>query len=369
MAFHVFVEGATDATPAGVERLAAAIAQHYGLPAPDLLGRLQKGRFRVKGNIDRETADKYCRDLQILGARCTVEEANPQNSQRSTPLPFPAVRPATPPAGVQQYQSGLAAAFSGQQPAASLGALENENVSFSLATVDGADEQASPSAAAFTPPAASMSACIGPPPETKAKPAKVEKPKDAPLDLFAPPDAQGDELKVDIAADEMPKRKSAPVIAVPAEQAAAAPASRRSEPSLSPPSRTSSPALGRTSSPALDAPPVARASKLGPLGDPRARFAAGVLLALVLGFVPAHLVASARESSAFKEIDNKVLAAQQLADTPEAYATLDRMRADQLGRKESEKRNAAIIAFAIWALVGGGIAFAWFKKIPWDRLE
>ncbi len=368
MAFHVFVEGATAAPPAGVARLADAIAAHYGLPAADLRARIQKGRFRVKGNIDRETADKYCRDLQILGARCTVEEANPQNSQRATPLPFPAVRPATPPAGVQQYQSGLAAAFSGQQPAASLGALEKESMSFSLATVDGADEQAGPSASSFSPPEASMSASIGPPPE-KAKPeakAKPEKPKDVPLDLFAPPDAQGDELKVDIAADEIPSRKSAPVIPVPAEQAAPG---RRSEPSLSPPSRTSSPALGRTSSPALDAAPGARASKLGPLADPRARFAAGVLLAVVIGFLPAHVIASARESSAFKEIDNKVLVAQQHADTPDAYATLDRMRADQLARKESEQRNAAIIAFAIWALVGGGIAFAWFKKIPWDRLE
>ena len=94
-----------------------------------------------------------------------------------------------------------------------------------------------------------------------------------------------------------------------------------------------------------------------------------MLLAVVIGFLPAHVIASARESSAFKEIDNKVLVAQQHADTPDAYATLDRMRADQLARKESEQRNAAIIAFAIWALVGGGIAFAWFKKIPWDRLE
>ncbi len=367
MAFHVFVEGATDATPAGVERLANAIAKHYGLPAADLLARLQKGRFRVKGNIDRELADKYCRDLQILGARCTVEEANPHNSQRATPLPFPAVRPATPPAGVHQYQSGLAAAFSGQQPAASLGALEQEAMSFSLASVDGADEQPPQRAGSFAPPEAAMSASIGPPPETKGTPAKPrasDKPKDAPLDLFAPPDAQGDELQVDIAADELPKRAS-----TPPPVADAAPPPRTSEPSLQPPARASSPALGRASSPAVQEVAVRRASKLGPLGDPRARFAAGVLLAVLLGFLPAHLVASLRESSAYKDVDSKVLVAQQAADTPEAYAALDRMRADQLRRKESEQRNAAIIAFAIWALVAGGIAFAWFKKIPWDRFE
>jgi hypothetical protein len=406
-AFHVFVEGATDDTPAGVARLAEAIGKHYGLPAPDLLARLQRGRFRVKGNIDRTVAEQYCRDLERLGARCVIEEATPQNSQRSTPLPFPAVRPATPPAGVpaapsrpsappsalagiapsrpsappsalagmepsrpatppsgtQQYQSGLAAAFSGEAPAASLGALEQESLSFSLASVDGGDEPAAPAAAAFAPPAASLSASIGPPPETAAKPAKRDKPKDVPLDLFAPPDAQDAELKVDIASDEIEesarRRPSTPVVGEePAPRTSSAQLSSAAEP----PARRSQPALQADVA-------VARSSKLGPLGDERVRFVAGVVLAILIGFVPAHVVAAAREKSAYKAIDTKVMAVQQLADTPEAYAALDKMRADQLARKEGEQRNAAIIALAIWALVGGAVAFGWFKKIPWDRFE
>jgi hypothetical protein len=362
MAFHVFVEGATDATPAGVARLADAIAAHYGLPAADLLARIQKGRFRVKGNIDRELAEKYRLDLERLGARAVIEEANPQNSQRATPLPFPAVRPATPPAGTPQYQSGLSAAFSSDTAAANLGALSQENMSFSLSSVDGAEEQA-PSAAAFEPPASAMPASIGPAP-TKPKPtAKADKPKDVPLDLFAPPDADEAKLQVDIAADELDTsaRKAASTPTPVGE-----PPSRTSSPAIAPPARKSQPAM---LPPAAPAEVVARRSKLGPLADERARFAAGVVLAVLLGFVPAHFIASARESSAYKTIDTKVMAAQQLADTPDAYATLDRMRADQLERKKGEQRNAAIIAFAIWALVGGGIAFGWFKKIPWDRFD
>lgn len=382
MAFHVFVEGATDGTPAGVERLARAIAQHYGLPAADLLLRLQRGRFRVKGNIDRELAEKYRSDLERLGAHCTIEAATADNSARATPIPFPAVRPATPPAGVPaaparpsappsstpQYQSGLAAAFTAQAPAASLGALDNAGAAFSLASVDGADDQA-PGAAAFEPPATALSASIGPPPErsavasndggkAKTGSAKADKPKDVPLDLFAPPDAQGDELAVDIAADEVPRRRSEPVIAAPE------PAARASEPAI----RASQPL------PSVHAEPVAAVAtrtsgKLGPLADLRVRFAAGVLLALLVGFVPAHLVASMRESSAYKSIDDKVRAAQQLADTPDAYALLDTMRADQLARKRGEQRNAAILALAVWGVVGGAVAFAWFKKVPWDRFE
>ncbi|HEY5926831.1 MAG TPA: hypothetical protein VIV11_34325 [Kofleriaceae bacterium] len=450
MAFHVFVEGATDATPAGVARLAQAIAKHYGLAAADLHARLQKGRFRVKGNIDRATAEQFCRDLQILGARCVIEEANADNSQRSTPLPFPAVRPATPvagvpevsraptlpastvdvgraptlaatgvdvaraptlaatsvagtpniprtstpparpttpPAGSQQYQSGLSAAFSGETPGASLGALENEGVTFSLSSVDGADEQR-PSDAAFAPPPESMSASIGPAqdkpkivakpagakpgaakPATPAKPAaakpKPELPKDEPLDMFAPPDAQGDEFKVDIAADELEhsakKRASTPppVEIEPPRSTSQKLARSQSEPTA----RKSQPSVEPASEGA------AGSSKLGPLGNARVRFAAGVVLAIVIGFVPAHLIAGMREDSAFKEIDMKVMAAQQLADTPDAYATLDAMRADQLERKKGAQRNAAIMAFAVWALVAGGIAFAWFKKVPWERYE
>jgi hypothetical protein len=388
MAFHVFVEGATDATPAGVARLADAIAKHYGLAAPDLLARLQKGRFRVKGNTDRATAEQYCRDLQLLGARCVIEEATADNSQRSTPLPFPAQRPATPVAGTpvqprpaqpqpsrpaqpaqpprpaqpsqpSQYQSGLSAAFSGGAPAANLGALEQDSLQFSLSSVDGADDQPPADPAVFAPPASALSASIGPPPEKKAKassdkPAKQDKPKDVPLDLFAPPDAQGDELAVDIAADEIEqsarKRASTPPATEPARGTSQQLPKRASQPSIQP-----------------SAAAVTTASKLGPLADPRARFTAGIVLALAIGFLPAHFIAAMREDSAYKEIDTKVMAAQQLADTPETYATLDRMRADQLDRKKGEQRNIAIIAFAIWVAVASAVAFAWFKKIPWDR--
>jgi hypothetical protein len=209
-----------------------------------------------------------------------------------------------------------------------------------------------------------MSASIGPPPEkpkTADKPAKTDKPKDVPLDLFAPPDAQDAELAVDLAIDELPK----PRAGTPPPVAEPTPEQRKSQPALQPRGRASSPAMQVAS---VDA-PSAKRSKLGPLAEPRTRFAAGVLLAILIGFVPAHLVASMREASAYKLIDNKVIATQQLADTPETYAALDRMRTDQLGLKRGEQRNAAIIALAVWALVGGAVAFAWFKKVPWDRLD
>ena len=199
-AFHVFVEGATDASAAGLSKLADAIAGHYGLPAAALLARLQAGRFRVKGNIDRATAETYARDLTRLGAICAIEDAAADQFGGATPIPFPAVKPppdavaptrptpppsalppraattpstppsalppraattpstppsalppraggpSVPPANSSQFQSGLSAAFSGELPAADLGALGREDAPFSLSTVDGADD-GSPAAA------------------------------------------------------------------------------------------------------------------------------------------------------------------------------------------------------------------------------
>lgn len=403
--FHVFVEGAADDTPEGARRLADAIASHYGLPAADLLARIQAGRFRVKGNVDRATADTYVRDLERLGARCTVEDATPANARPATPLPFPAQRPATPPAGLPvakeplarasgsaladapparpsgsaladappsrpsappsalagyarpatpppvagAYQSGLAAAFTPEAASSSggLGALERDDAMLSLASVDGTDESAiekSPEPA-FGPPAAGKS----------DKPDKKARPKDVPVDIFAPPDAQSADLEVDIAADEHEftrKKAATSPAASPAVAAPAAPLQRKSQPAIA----------------AQEPPAMVKASKLGPLADERVRTIAGVVLAILIGFLPAHLIARSREASAYRDIDAQLVSIQAQADTPDAYAQLDYTRAAFLERKKDERRSIALMALAIWALVGGGLAFAWFRKIPWDEL-
>ena len=434
-AFHVFVEGATDDSSGGLERLAGAIAKHYGLGAADLLTRLQKGRFRVKGNTDRATADTYARDLARLGARCVVEEATVDNSQRSTPLPFPAVRPDTPPAGTPaisnaphlsipppmgapmparpstpppiasglaaagprdsttpppmgsagrpstpppmgggaaQFQSGLSAAFSGEMPAADLGALGGGDggAAFSLASLDGVEDNSASGGSIGPAPGGGMPASIGPAPDKpkSGKVAKADKPTDAPLDMFAPPEMQGDEFKVDIASDEADfsarKRASTPPPMETVPDPAAKVSQRIPTAPTTPTQRISKPSLQVPNVPVNVGTSVP--SRFGPLGDERVRFAAGVILAVLLGFVPAHFIAKLKEESSDATVDRKVISAQQAAETPEVYANLDRMRADQLDRKKSEHRNAALIGFAIWALAGGGIAFAWFKKIPWD---
>ncbi|MBA3394738.1 MAG: hypothetical protein H0T89_18975 [Deltaproteobacteria bacterium] len=87
--FNVFVVGPVDDLPLALQELAEAMGQRYGLPAADLVARLQRGRFRVKSNVDQATAEKFRRDLEAIGARVLIED--------STLSPT-----ATPPAGVAQ---------------------------------------------------------------------------------------------------------------------------------------------------------------------------------------------------------------------------------------------------------------------------
>jgi hypothetical protein len=101
------------------------------------------------------------------------------------------------------------------------------------------------------------------------------------------------------------------------------------------------------------------------LGSPRSRFVIGVLLAIVLGFVPANLVAGWRERSAYAAIDDKITAAQSAADAPDSYAALDAFRASQLEAKRSARRTIVMTAMLIWAVVGGAVAYGWFRRIPW----
>ncbi|MEP6861573.1 MAG: hypothetical protein ABJE66_13180 [Deltaproteobacteria bacterium] len=372
------MDGAADASPAAKDQLAAAVAAHYGLPVADLQARIASGRFRVKGNCDRATADSYIRDLTALGARCSLEEASPSNAAK-TPLPFPAVSvaPAQPPARPSQgvlpprqtpspatartatppkgFQSGLAAAFSGEQQVGSLGALD-DGALLKLSSVDGKEE--GPAADAFAPPPTAPAATL----DGKAKPAPAKsagpaaKPKDEPLDMFAPPDADDANFAVDLAPDEV-ARAAKKRVGVPPETEPAEPAPRISRPALQlPTDRASRPSLQT-----MTGPPATG------LRDPKTRFVVGIVIAIVLGFVPAHFIAHLQESSAFAQIDANVNAVQHDAVTPEDYTALDGFRAGQLARKHDERRNIALLAMLIWAAGGAGIAYVWFRRIPWDR--
>jgi hypothetical protein len=126
--------------------------------------------------------------------------------------------------------------------------------------------------------------------------------------------------------------------------------------------------VGQGSSSAGAEPRTGFAARHPLLGSARARLIAGVVLAIVVGFLPAHLVAGMRERSAFGAIDSKVAAVQAAATAPDSYAALDAFRAEQLDDKRGARRMIVLTSLLVWAAVGGVLAYVWFRRVPWDRL-
>jgi hypothetical protein len=237
-----------------------------------------------------------------------------------------------------------------------------------------------------------MPASMGPAAPRPTQPARSRL---EPIDPFAPPEAGVAEPLLDLADDDVAhrarKRASTPpgvADAPPAPADASAP--RRREPPLPPdlaarrasvsksPDAERLPAIELAAGGASSTGAAAWASSVAPHpsggvraaapASPRVRFAAGLALAIVLGYVPADLVAAWRERVEFGAIDEKVAAAQSVADAPDSYAALDAFRAEQLDAKRSARRAIAVIAFAVWAAAGGALVYGW-SRLPWQRPE
>ncbi|MCE9574065.1 MAG: hypothetical protein K8W52_13045, partial [Deltaproteobacteria bacterium] len=278
--YQVFVDRPRDASAGAHERLAGAMAARYGLQAADLEPRLRAGRFRVKANVDRETAEKFALDLERLGAEVSVIDdtgavidraaparpsapaipaasglaaAAPRASTATNPpsalpprssapsiappsaLPprasSPSIAPANaprsqtatnPPSGA--FTSGLSAAFGGTDPGADLGVLGGESGGFSLATLDGKQDHQEHSGS-FAPvgDAGGMPASIGPAMARPAPGPTAPPPQpQGPIDMFAPPEAASEmDFAVDIA-DKPARARSTAAPPVPATSPAAA---------------------------------------------------------------------------------------------------------------------------------------------------
>ena len=375
--FNVFVEGAIDDGPMALAELAEAMGERYGLAPRELVARLQRGRFRVKSNVDAATAERYKHDLEAIGARVLIEDA--ALSPRPTPVAGmaavrpsspslppatqprastpPPIRPSAPPSGLSAagaaYQrpstpiptdmaSGLAAAFSDAPAQTDLGALGEG--SLSLASLDG--EEAPAASGAFD-----LAPAPPPPPPAARKPEPKPKPAPSqPLDMFAPPDAGDQAFVVDIADEEV--------------------ADRARKQSTSPPESTTTTPVSPVPSQPLRRTPVGMDAVAPPVvARPqfsRGRFVGIVGLALVIGFIPAHFVAQLREKSAFAAIDKQVAEVHAAADSDETWLALDSARDKLREEKESKRTNIALTSMLLWAVVAAGAGIA-LSRVPLER--
>jgi len=382
LSYQVFIEGLKSG--ARVESVADAISRSYGLPQAALAKRLAGGRFRLKNGVELDEAKTLAAALEGLGARASVVGADgqvvvhasedddelelmpmapaapakaaaaaiddiplgpPGAASDDIPLgppgaasdsPFAGIRAtsaapeASPLAGITaqraavQEDTGLAAAFSGGA-AQDLGVLGSAGA-LSVASLDGADEPA---------PAAKPKGSFAPPSDEAA---------------FLPPDALA-EQKIEVDADDLPKRTSA----------------RRSvelpyadDPNLG----GANAALGEAAAP--------RANPLASLWsslneDSRKRFAAGIVLVTLLGFVPVHLYASMQESSAYSKLRADVVETQSLVEDIDEWNALAEYRAGVAKRMDRKRLNIAITGSLMWVALSGGLGFVFFRKLPWDE--
>ena len=81
----------------------------------------------------------------------------------------------------------------------------------------------------------------------------------------------------------------------------------------------------------------------------------------VVGFLPAHFVASAREKTAFATLDSQLVEMQSGMDTPDTYAMIDDARAKFLEAKDTKRSSIALQSMLLWAAVSAGVGFAFFR--------
>lgn len=352
MRYHVFIEGSRDPSPAGRQRLAAALGQKYGMSPATIGDRLAQGRFCAWASLDAVTARRLATELDQLGAHYTLVEDQPNApvppQMRQTAL---GVAPPAARAPARPSSSGLAAAYQADEATLDLGALRGapEDEGWKLSRIDGSEGTGE--SRAFTPE-----------PETieRARPVSAPPPiPRAPADPFAPPTVADPFAPPDMAREEHAllevgdKPVSPGTVAAPASQPLPTTSTYRGGPAAG------SETLHRDSF-------IPRMRALM-AESARARFAAGVAVAFLIGLIPAQLYAMWRSGSAYDEIRSDLETEYARADTPETWATLDSARDDARALTSSRQQRVAVGACLVWMVIGGGIAFVWFRVIDWDR--
>lgn len=357
MRYHVFIEGSRDPSPAGRQRLAGALGQKYGMSPAAIADRLAHGRFCAWASLDLPTARRLASELDGLGALYALVEDSPAAPSpappRSTSLgPPPPARPVVPAAAYGPLAAAQAASI-GEEATLDLGALRggaSEEDGWKLARIDGSEGTGE--SAAYKPhllEAAERARPVSAPPPRPPAPADPFAPPTV-ADPFAPPDMAREEE----ALLEVGDRPVAPgTVAAPAAAPLPTTSTYRGAP------EAGSETLHRDAF-------VPRMRALM-AESPRARFAAGVAVAFLVGLLPAQVFASWRNASAYDEIRQELEAEYARADTPETWTTLETAREDAAALVATRQQRVAVGACLVWLAVAAGIGLVWFRLVDWER--
>ena len=206
----------------------------------------------------------------------------------------------------------------------------------------------------FSPSSGPLPASFGPPArEPTPVPTPPSRPAPAagepPADLFAPPAAAALEVVLDTDVRRREPRTSA--------------ARPTAVPEVPWPAATLPPRVSETRGATLAATSSGTALAAARGLDPRLRLVAGAVLAVGLGFIPAHFVGAAREKSAYGELDAELTTREAKIRTRADYDAFTTVRADYADRKRDARQSIALLSLGVWVLVGGGVAWLFFRRI------
>jgi len=324
----VFIQGARDASAQGRARLAAAIAEKFGLPRDKIEQGLTVGRVRVKAGADAMMAETLKVQLEGLGAIVALEPAPGTLSKPPPPVPpAPSARPK--PSG--KMESGLSAAYASRKTGenAAIAALDKiaqtPQESISLSKLDGSDS--------------------GPtrlPIDSKPAPAR-----------FSPP-SETEEPRLELA---LPLRTPA---TTPPRPAPTPPPPQR-------PQMTAPPLEPVRPPPRVTVPPAPTPSVAPPatLLDPaRKRWLIGLGLGLILGLLVAHLWGVHAEGR-YDAIRADALAAGIPRSEEEYTLAIERQEIASATLMRAHSR-ARLTAGFLWLLVGTAVTLSWNR---WGKPE
>lgn len=381
-----------DRSAAGRERLATALASHFGLDEQAVLGFLTSGRkVRARGGLDEDDAKSLSAELEKLGAVVAVE---------------PPLAPRAP-----AYESGLANARPSAPAAAdahALGALARDE-GLTLSSLDGEVVETQGNEDALSRPVSVPAAPAAPakPPSTsppaqaaKKKPAtsqpgpvvpatpqggaRVEfrpsgqtpatsapRPATPPPDPFAPPQ-EVSPAEIELAYPEPRPSKQVPIAIGSGPHSTTQPRTsgetgvvRPSGPSA-PPRVSGQIGAASSSPPAAPEPAPEPAVRPRPsLADPRVRLGIAIFAGLLFGFLTAQLYSSGAEDK-LDEIRLELLR-EPIAQTTDEYQQALERHEIARGRMERTKRRIELAAGFLWIAVGGGVGYATWKFAPSGR--
>jgi hypothetical protein len=350
----VFIERPRDRSPDGRERLGRALAIRFRLDENVVMGALAAGRrLRAKADLAEPLARRLAQDLEAMGAVVAVSPHKASSSTGQSAV-APAAGGGTAAAHPPVPPRLVSAAPVAPEQVVTFSSYSANTPSLTLATLDGEDAEgpiAELSLATPPPPSPAPSGSQPPPPRTSGA-----------RDVFRPPTDEGPPLEL---------------VARPSRPGKIAPMPSMASARVQTPTVEATAVAGARSAPQVtlvspdEGPPAPRSASAGsvpaPRGgfpdlvtrDPRGRLVAGLLLGLVVGFVPAHLYASfaedklddigaalAREPPPVSEADHALL--MQQFDL--AQARVGRVRA-----------RTVVVTAVVWLLAGAAGAAGYWR--------